>query len=76
MATRMKDFGLDLLDPKDRLQLVQEIWDSLALDLEQAPLSESQKKEITRRITAHDSNPQAAIPWEQVESEALARLLK
>ena len=37
-------------------------------------LTEAQKAEIDRRLAAHRANPQAAIPWEQVEAEALARL--
>ena len=37
-------------------------------------LTEAQKAEIDRRLVAHRANPQAAIPWEQVKAEALARL--
>jgi putative addiction module component (TIGR02574 family) len=70
----MKDLGIDRLSVADRLALVQEIWDSIAADIEQVPLTESQKAEIDRRLAAHRANPQAAIPWEQVEAEALARL--
>jgi putative addiction module component (TIGR02574 family) len=74
MAVRMKDLGIDRLSVEDRLALLQEIWDSLAADVEQAPLSEAQRQEVDRRLAAHRANPQAAIPWEQVEAEALARL--
>jgi len=70
----MKDLGIDRLSAEDRLALVQEIWDSLAADMERAPLTEAQRQEIDRRLAAHRANPQAAIPWEQVEAEALARL--
>jgi putative addiction module component (TIGR02574 family) len=69
----MKELGIDQLPPEDRLVLVQEIWDSLAADLEHAPLSAAQREEVDRRLAAHRANPQAAIPWEQVEAEALAR---
>ncbi|HKI34860.1 MAG TPA: addiction module protein [Gemmataceae bacterium] len=74
MAVTMKDLGIDRLSAEDRLALVQEIWDSLAADMERAPLTEAQRQEIDRRLAAHRANPQAAIPWEQVEAEALARL--
>ena len=47
---------------------------ALAADAEKAPLTEAQRQEIDRRLAAHRANPQAAIPWEQVEAEALARL--
>lgn len=35
--------------------------------------AESSKAEIDRRLAAHNSDPAAAISWEQVEAEALAR---
>jgi putative addiction module component (TIGR02574 family) len=74
MAVSMKDLGIDRLSVEDRLALLQEIWDSLAADIEQAPLTEAQRQEVDRRLAAHRANPQAAIPWEQVEADALARL--
>lgn len=74
MAVSMKQLGIDQLDAQDRLALMQEIWDSLAVDLDQTPLTEAQQQEVDRRLAAHKANPQAAIPWQQVESEALARL--
>lgn len=37
-------------------------------------LTDAQNAVIDRRLTAHRANPQAAIPWEQVKAEALARL--
>jgi putative addiction module component (TIGR02574 family) len=42
--------------------------------METAPLTEGQRQEIDRRLAAHKANPRVAIPWEQVEAEALARL--
>jgi putative addiction module component (TIGR02574 family) len=60
----------------ERIALVQAIWESIAEEVERAPLTDSQKEEIDRRLAAHRANPQAAIPWEQVEAEALARFRK
>jgi putative addiction module component (TIGR02574 family) len=74
MPVTMKELGIDRLEPQDRLALVEEIWDSLAADLEKLPLTEAQKQEVDRRLAAHRANPTAAMPWEQVEAEALARL--
>jgi putative addiction module component (TIGR02574 family) len=70
----MQALGIDRLSVADRIALVQEIWDSIAADVEQAPLTEAQRQEVDRRLAAHRANPQAAVPWEQVEAEALARL--
>lgn len=76
MPVTMKELGIDRLEAQDRLALVEEIWDSLAADLEKLPLTQAQKQEVDRRLAAHRNNPSAAIPWEQVEAEALARLRK
>jgi putative addiction module component (TIGR02574 family) len=76
MPVTMKELGIDRLEPQDRLALVEEIWDSLTADLEKLPLAEAQKQEVDSRLAAHRLNPTAAIPWEQVEAEALARLRK
>ena len=74
MAATLQSLGIDQLSVADRLRLIQEIWDSIATEVERMPLTESQRQEIDRRLAAHQANPQAAIPWEQVEAEALARL--
>ena len=72
--TTLQTLGIDQLSREVRLELVQEIWDSIAEEDSNVPLSESQRLELDRRLAAHRANPDAAIAWEQVETEALARL--
>jgi putative addiction module component (TIGR02574 family) len=67
-------YGLDRLSAAERFTVMQDLWDSLAEEVEKAPLTEAQKREVDRRLAAHRANPEAAIPCEQVESEALGRL--
>jgi putative addiction module component (TIGR02574 family) len=74
MSVTLQEFGIDRLSVEERITLVGAIWDSIAAEAQAAPLTESQKHELDRRLVAHKANPDAAIPWEQVESEALARL--
>lgn len=74
MSQSLQALGIDRFSVEDRLRLVQEIWDSIAAEVEQSSLTEAQRQEVDRRLAAHRANPQAAIPWEQVEAEALARL--
>jgi putative addiction module component (TIGR02574 family) len=62
------------LSVADRLTLMHDIWESLAAEVATTPLTEAQQREVDRRLAAHRASPQAAIPWEQVEAEALARL--
>ena len=74
MIPTFESLGINRLTVAERITLVQQIWDSIEAEAEQAPLTEAQKHEIDRRLTAHETNPGAAIPWEQVEAEALTGL--
>ncbi len=76
MAVNMGDYGLDRLSVEDRLTLAQQLWDSIAEEVNRLPLTTAQQQEIDRRLAAHRANPQAAIPWEHVEAEARARLAR
>jgi len=76
MSPTLQALGIDRFSVAERIALVQDIWDSIAADAELSALTDEQKQEIDRRLAAHQANPQAAIPWEQVEAEALARLGK
>jgi len=59
---------------EERLELFREIWQSLESDGPEDVLSDEQKQELDRRLSAHEANPQTAIGWE--EAEALARIRK
>lgn len=74
MSPTIEALGIDRMSVAERLALVEAIWDSIRPDTEAAPLTDAQKAEIDRRWAAHQANPQAAVPWEQVEAAALARL--
>jgi putative addiction module component (TIGR02574 family) len=74
MSSTLHSLGIDRMSIAERIDLVQEIWDSIAAEVERSPLTEAQRNEVDRRLAAHQLNPQAAIPWEQVEAELHARL--
>ena len=76
MSTKLAALGIDHLSVAERIDLIGEIWDSIAGEVQQAPLTEAERQEVDRRLANHGADPQAAIPWEQVEAEALARLRK
>jgi putative addiction module component (TIGR02574 family) len=58
----------------ERIQLVEDIWDSIVAEGPKAvQLSEQQRQEIRHRLAAHDAEPGSAIPWEQVRSELFQR---
>jgi putative addiction module component (TIGR02574 family) len=76
MPPMLISLGIDRMTVQQRIELVQAIWDSIAADTEATPLSEAHIQEIDRRLAAHNANPQASIPWDQIEAEALARIGK
>ena len=53
----------------ERIQLVEDIWDSIA---EETPvslqLSADDRAELQRRIAAHQADPSSSIPWEEVRA--------
>jgi len=62
------------LSVAERIQLAEDLWDSIALDAAQAPgLTEAQCQELRRRLQAHEADPSAVIPWESVRAELMAR---
>jgi putative addiction module component (TIGR02574 family) len=54
----------------ERIQLVQDLWDSIAAETPTLPLSDAQRREIVRRSEAHQRDPSEADPID----EALERI--
>lgn len=51
------------LGVKERLALIEEIWDNIAVHPEALPLTAAQRKELDRRKREHRQDPSAAKPW-------------
>lgn len=53
----------------ERIQLVEDIWDSIA---EETPgllqLCAEERAELHRRLAEHQADPSSSIPWEQVRT--------
>ena len=56
----------------ERLELLEELWDSIAADCEREPfpLSDEQRADLERRLTEADADPAGGAFWE----EALERI--
>ena len=54
------------LSVSERIQLVEDLWDSIAAVPEAVPLTEPQKEELDRRLDAYHKDPDAGSPWELV----------
>ncbi len=73
MSPTLQELGIDGLSAEDRLALAEAIWESVAREVECAPLSEGQRKELERRLADSIARPDAVTPWEVVKARALAR---
>ena len=62
------------LSVKERLRIIEAIWDSIAAEPGQPELTEAQRAELERRWADDEANPDDVIPWETVLAEARARL--
>jgi putative addiction module component (TIGR02574 family) len=66
----MANIDVAKLSPEERLQLIDEIWDSLSADPASIPVTYAQREELDRRLDDLDRDGPAGIPWDEV----LARL--
>ena len=76
MAPTLESLGIDKLSAGERMSLMHDLWDSLSSEEQSSTITAAQKAEVDRRLAAHEANPSAAIPWEQIEAETLARWRK
>jgi putative addiction module component (TIGR02574 family) len=70
----MKSLGIDRMTVDERLQLVEEIWDSIAATPEELPLTDAQRAELDRRLDAYEIYPRAGSTWEEVRARLKSRL--
>jgi len=68
MAATMKSLGIDQMSLDDRMRLLEEIWDSIAVNPDAMPLTEAQQKDLQARLDAHKDNPKAGSTWEEVKT--------
>jgi putative addiction module component (TIGR02574 family) len=61
------------LPPAERIELAQELWDSIDPGADLPPLTPEQMKEVDRRLAEHLRDPSTAIPWEEVRARLRAR---
>ncbi|MEW5903382.1 MAG: addiction module protein [Pseudomonadota bacterium] len=73
MGQAMHALGIDSMSVDDRIALVKDIWDSVAIEAGLLPPSTAEKAELDRRLAEDDVNPDDAISWETIKAEAQAR---
>jgi putative addiction module component (TIGR02574 family) len=74
MDSLMVSLGIDRLPETERLQLAEEILESLGDDRELPPLSTVQCEELDRRLARMESGDYKTTPWEEVYAWLSSRL--
>ena len=63
------------LTPAERIQLAEDLWDSVAAEpAALPPLSAAQCNELERRLQEHAKTPASALSWDDVRRQLWARL--
>lgn len=55
------------LTTSERIQLVQDIWDSIWSMPESLDLTEAQRQELDRRLQHYRQDPESSVPWDEVK---------
>ena len=54
------------LSPEERLELIEELWESLSVRPDALPLTDPQREELDRRIDEMDRGETLGEPWRDV----------
>ncbi|MBU0621530.1 MAG: addiction module protein [Gammaproteobacteria bacterium] len=73
MGQALHALGIDNMSIEDRIDLVKDIWDSVAIEAGLLPPSTAEKAELDRRLAEDDANPDDTISWETIKAEAQTR---
>jgi putative addiction module component (TIGR02574 family) len=61
------------LSVPERIELVEDIWDSIAENPDKVELTEAQKAVLDARLDAYHRNPSEGSPWDVVKNRILSR---
>ena len=67
--SRLTHEEIEQLSVAERVQLAEEIWDSIAATPERLPLTEAQRSELDRRLALHEREPTRTTSWEEVRTK-------
>ena len=57
----------------ERIQLVEDIWDTIATEAEAIELTEDEKRIIDERLEAYNRNPDLGSPWKDVYKRMVSK---
>jgi putative addiction module component (TIGR02574 family) len=61
------------LSVPERIQLAEDIWDSLAAMPQPVLLTDAQREELDRRLEDYHQHPHEGTPWETVKKRILGQ---
>ncbi len=64
---------IEQLSVAERIQLIDEIWESIAETPDALPLTEAQKELLDARLAAMEANPEEGRTWAQVKATLTKR---
>ena len=70
------DLDISKLSVAERIQLAEDLWDSVAAETGELPLSAAQTTELDRRLAELARDPDAGESWEVVRGRVERRLHK
>lgn len=53
----------------EKLQLVDDLWDSIADEAAARPVTEAQRRVLDERLAAHKQNPGRGRTWDEIKAE-------
>jgi putative addiction module component (TIGR02574 family) len=59
----------------ERIQLVEDLWDTIIATPEAVPLNDAQRAELDRRLAAYRASPADGRSWAEVKAALLRRSL-
>jgi len=65
---------LQELSKEEKLQLVEDLWDSIATLPDDLPVSEEEKSILNARLEAHRKSPGSALSLEKFKKQLATRL--
>ncbi|MBO1065391.1 MULTISPECIES: addiction module protein [Nostocales] len=60
-------FDISELSIAERIQLAEDLWDSILEQQEEFPLSPAQQQELDQRLENYKKNPTNGSSWEEVK---------
>jgi putative addiction module component (TIGR02574 family) len=66
-------YGLSDLTVAERVELAEDLWDSIVDSPDALPLRDAQKAELDARLSAHASEPGQASTWPEVRDRLVRK---